>query len=497
MKSRALNITWAIVSLLIMNSCNDYLEADIQGIYTDASFYKTKEHALFAINATYEIAAFSTPNNALWVFGDIASDDALKGGNPGDQSEISSIDDFTVNDDNGFVLSVWQHYYEGVTRANKVLYYVPLIDMDEELRDRIVSEAYFLRAYFYFHLVNIFGEIPLKSTPAFSVDDLHVPVSSVDQIYGQIEEDLELAVALPASYLGIDLGRATKGAVLGLHAKALLFQKKWAEALIIINQIKSLGYSLSPIYRQNFELDFENNTESLFEVQHLSGQSPFLGSSLHQWFSPQSVNGYFFNAPTQNFVDEFEVTSADIPDPRLDYTVGREGGKWVNGEDFDPLWSGATGYLQKKHVQPESEVGTTTGDGGLNYTFMRYAEVLLMEAEALNESDQSALALVPLNAVRKRARESYLFDSDLIGFGAIPTDLLPDINSTSKDEIRDAIRHERRVELGFEFHRFYDLMRYGQSEAQSALADTNFDYTIHRYFPIPRSEKDTNKAIED
>jgi hypothetical protein len=126
---------------------------------------------------------------------------------------------------------------------------------------------------------------------------------------------------------------------------------------------------------------------------------------------------------------------------------------------------------------------------------MRYAGVLLMKAEALNELSRVTEALVPLNVVRKRARESYLSDTSLAGYGTIPDGLLPDITSTSQSEVRTAIMHERRVELGFEFHRFFDLMRYGKAIAEEALSNTNFNYETHRYFPIPQSEKDINKKL--
>lgn len=485
-------------TLLILSGCNDFLNTELQGVYTNTSFYQTKDHAIFAINATYEIIAFKNINNNLWVFGDVASDDALKGGNPGDQSDIGFIDEFIINADNGFIESIWKHYYEGVVRANKVIYHVPGIEMDDELKQRIIGEAKYLRAWFYFHLVNIFGEIPLKTEPAFAADDLHVPVSDVGTIYQQIEQDLtDASLVLPVSYSS-EKGRATKGAALGLYAKALLFQGKWQQSLDATLEVEQLGYSLIPIYRQNFEVVTENNAESVFEIQHLTNQAPFLGSNLNQWFSPIVENGYFFNAPTQNFVDEFEVTLSGIVDPRLDYTVGREGEKWVNGEDFLPEWSPATGYLQRKHIQPLSEIGKgIKGDGDLNYTFMRYSEVLLMKAEALNELNRGIEALVPLNEIRKRARESYLFDENLPGFGAIPSDLLPDIIVTDQSKLREAIQHERRVELGFEFHRFYDLMRYGPTIAEDALSDTNFDYATHRYFPIPQSEIDTNNSISN
>ncbi len=494
MKFKIITI-WTLAFLL---GCNDYLNTELQGTYTSTSFYQTKEHAVFAINATYEIISFKTINNNLWVFGDVASDDALKGGNPGDQSDIGFIDEFNITADNGFIENIWKHYYEGITRANKVIYYVPDIAMDDVLKQRIIGEAKFLRAYFYFHLVNIFGEVPLKTQPAFTADDLHVSVSTVSDIYAQIEQDLtEASAVLPTSY-SAEAGRATKGAALGLYSKVLLFQEKWQESLDAVAEVEQIGYSLELLFRENFEVDNENNMEAVFEIQHLTGQAPFLGSNLNQWFSPIIENGYFFNAPTQNFVDGFEVTLAGFVDPRLDYTVGREGEKWVNGEDFMAEWSPSTGFLQRKHVQPLAEIGTgTKGDGDLNYTFMRYAEVLLIKAEALNELSRGADALIPLNEIRKRARESYLFDDKLSGFGAIPTDLLPDITVTSQNPLRGAIRHERRVELGFEFHRFYDLMRYGATVAEAALSDTNFNYAIHRYFPIPQSEVDTNNSISN
>ena len=126
---------------------------------------------------------------------------------------------------------------------------------------------------------------------------------------------------------------------------------------------------------------------------------------------------------------------------------------------------------------------------------MRYSEVLLIKADALNELNRSEEALVPLNKVRKRARESYLFDAGLPNYGSVPVNLLPDVTDNSKAAVRQSIRHERRVELGFEFHRYFDLMRYGKSVAESALSEHGFNYEANRYFPIPQSEIDINKNI--
>jgi hypothetical protein len=493
------NITKLLLALFAFsfNGCSDFLQEDLQGTYSNATFYKTEAHAFLAIAGVYNSASFVSTNNALWVFGDVASDDATKGGLAGDQSDIQFIDEFSYSNNNGALEKIWKHYYEGISRANYLLYYGPDIPMDEAVKNRILGEAKFLRAYFYFNLINIFGDIPLKLNPPLNEDEINKPKSSSAVVYAQIENVLqEASSVLEPSYTGIDVGRASQGAALGLLAKTFLYQQKWEEALSAIADIDALGlYKLENVYKNNFTDSTQNNSESLFEIQHLSNQSPKLGSHLNQYFSPPKDNGYYFNAPLQNFVNEFEKTNADVPDPRLDYTVGRAGQNWINDEEFDPAWS-STGYLQRKQLQPLKEE-PIIGDASLNYVYLRYADILLMKAEALNELSRSSEALTPLNAVRKRARESYLYDEDLEGFGAIPVDLLPDIISTDQQTMRNAIRHERRVELGFEFHRYFDLMRYGQSVADAALSGTGFNYAQNRYFLIPQSELDTNPHINN
>ena len=250
-----------------------------------------------------------------------------------------------------------------------------------------------------------------------------------------------------------------------------------------------------PLYSQNFTAKFKNNKESVFEVQHLTGQDPKLGNELNQYFAPQVDGGYYFNAPTQNFVDEFEKTGTGVIDPRLDYTVGRDSMPWFNNRIFDKAWSQSTGYLTRKHQQSLAEVPNKS-DGNINYMAIRYADVLLWYAEALNESGHSAEALIPLNLVRKRARESYLYDSAKLGYPIIPAGLLPDIISTGQTDLRKAIEHERRVELGFEFHRYFDIIRWGKDYATQALKDKpNFNYDLNKHFPIPQIERDRNKAL--
>ncbi len=497
MKKNILNSLF-IILILSGTSCRKFITKDPVGVYTSDQFYQTQAQAILAINAAYQPLAFTTQNsNRLWVFGDVASDDAVKGGNPGDQADIDFIDQFNVNAANGNLASVWALCYDGITRCNLVISKVPAIQMDAALQARIIGEAKFLRSYYYFELVNIFGDVPVVLQP-LNPDQLQIPQSAEQQIYeGVIEPDLmQASQSLPPSYSGADVGRATSGAANALLAKAYLFQSKWDSAVTYAAKVvDSNRYSLLSVYSMNFKQQFKNSSESVFEIQHLSGQDPKLGNELNQYFAPQIDGGYYFDAPTQNFVDEFEKTDSGVVDPRLDYTVGRDSMPWFNGRTFDKSWSPSTGYLTRKHQQSLAEAPIKS-DGNLGYIAIRYSDVLLMYAEALNESGRTADALIPLNAVRKRAREDYLYDSSLAGFPVIPTGLLPDITSGDPSVVRRAVQHERRVELGFEFHRYFDIIRWGKDYATQALSDNpNFNYDLNKHFPIPQIERDRNKAL--
>lgn len=476
-------------------SCSDFLQEDLTGTYSNDTFYKTAAHAEIAIAGAYNAISFNSTNNGIWVFGDVASDDAIKGGLAGDLSDAQFLEQFDYVRSNTILANTWKQYYEAINRVNFLLYYIDRIDMNAARKAEIIGEAKFIRAYVYFNLTNIYGEIPLRVQPVLKPEDSPLPASTVDAVYVQIEKDLTEALS-GLNKKATNVGAATQGAAYGLLAKAKLYRGEWQASLDAIESLELLGvYSLKNLYTDNFRDSTQNNSESIFEIQHLKGQQPGLGSFLNQYFGPASENGYYFDQPTGDLVDEFEVTEEGVVDPRLDYTVGREGQKWTNGEAFDPTWS-STGYLSRKHEQPLREVPKgTKGDAGLNYVYMRYADVLLMKAEALNELGRTPEALTPLNAVRKRARESYLYDPKIEGTGTVPADLLPDVSATSQTAVRAAIRHERRVELGMEFHRYFDLMRYGKNEAEAALAGDGFNYDENRYFMIPQIEIDTNPLI--
>jgi hypothetical protein len=491
--------------LLVFPGCEKYLEQQPQGTYPVSAFFQTEEHAKLAITSCYQQISFSDSKNRSWVFSEVASDDAVKGGFPGDQADIGLIDDFLIFADNGNGETTWAIFYEGVARCNLVLRHVPDIEMNKALQDRILGEAYFLRGYFYLQLCNIFGNIPLILEPK-NPDEMQVPNSSREEVYFQVEQDFIEAVRLMESALDLhsgiypdsEKGRATPGAAKALLARTYLYEKKWSDALSTVLELETSGYQLLPVYQHNFNVEYENNVESIFEIQHLSGKSPVMGSRLNQWLAPRIDNGYGFDEPTQGFVDEFETATSDtIFDPRLDYTLAREGKMWFDDKPYDPRWS-STGYNQKKYLQPLSEISKSfKGDANLNFSAIRFAEVLLIQAEALCELDRSDEALVPLNKVRQRARESYLNDENLVGYGSIPDGLLPDVTTTDKGALRNAIRHERRVELGFEGLRYFDVIRYGEAYANQALIDKpNFVYTTHQVFPIPQSEMETNLSLD-
>jgi hypothetical protein len=487
-----------IILFITAAGCKKVLNEPVLGAYTPGSFFTNDANAKLAVNAAYDPLSFTNPsNNTIWVLGDVASDDAIKGGNAGDQSDFTLINQFNILPTNSAVQNVWAQYYNGVFACNVVTDGLTgNTAVSATVKQQVLGQAEFVRAYCYFILTSCYGAIPLHlhvETPA----EAQKPRSSQALVYAQIEADCTAAAAaLPTSWTGVDVGRATKGAALALLAKTYLFEGKWALAASTAQAVDALGiYSLLPVFSQNFQAATKNNAEGIFSVQHQSGLTPFQGNDLNQWFAPPPLNGYGFFYPTQSLVKNFEVDNG-VADPRLNYTIAQAGQPYFDSA-FAPSWT-TTGYLCLKHCQPLSQVpAATKGDGNLNYQAIRFAEVLLIEAEGLNESGNSIGALAPLNRVRQRARNSYQNDSTLPGYPIVPAGLLPDITATDQATVRNAIRVERRSELALEFHRFFDIIRYGQAYANAALQPNapNFNYAPNQFFPIPESEIETNPKI--
>ncbi|HEY4335251.1 MAG TPA: RagB/SusD family nutrient uptake outer membrane protein [Puia sp.] len=489
------------VVMLAGAGCKKILDQQVNGSFTPSNFFTSDANAALAVNNAYKPASFSSgANNAIWVLGDVGSDDALKGGNPGDQADFDAIHNFNILPTNSAVEAVWQNYYNGVFECNVVLDGLSGAGtgISDAAKSSGIAQAKFLRAYYYFILTTCYGKIPLHLKVETSVE-AQTPAVSQDTIFAQIEKDcIAAAAVLPTSVSAGDFGRATKGAALALLAKTYLFHASLANhyqmAAQTAQQVEALGYSLTSNYYDNFRAATKINTEEIFSVNHIAGTLG-AGNELNAWFAPRVINGYGFFYPTQSLINNFETAPDGTVDPRLDYCVARSGHSYFD-LPFDTTWS-TTGYITKKMVQPLSEVPSATKNvGTVNYEALRLSDILLVEAEALNESGQSGAALAPLNKVRKRARESYLYDTSLVGYGTIPTGLLPDIAVTDQAQLRDIIRRERRSELALEFHRFFDVIRYGSAYATAALSPgTNFNYANNKWYPLPQSERDANPNL--
>lgn len=491
-----------IVSLF--SRCKKILDQSLQGSYTPDNFFTSDVNAQQAINNAYKYLSFNSgTTNAIWVLGDLASDDAIKGGNSGDQADYQNINQFNILTTNAAVEAVWQNYYNGVFASNVVIDGLTgNTRVSTTMQQQGIAQAQFLRAYYYFILTICYGNIPMH-LHAVAGTDAQTPALAQDTIFAQIEKDCIAAAAVLPSQSELSssqLGQATKGAAMALLAKAYLFNTDLPDnyklAAAAAQQVEAEGYQLTNLYFDNFNSLTKNNTEQIFTVNHIIGTLG-LGNELNQWFAPAAAtfNGYGFFLPTASLVNSYEVDNG-VVDPRLDYTIAREGHSYFD-VPYDSTWS-ATGYSCKKMCQPLSEVpAATKGVGSVNYEALRLGDILLVEAEALNESGQSAAALRPLNLVRQRARNSYLYDSSLVGYGVVPAGLLPDITVTDQATLRNVIRQERRSECALEFHRFFDIIRYGEAYADAALLPNapNFKYADDKFFPIPQSERDANPNL--
>ena len=462
------------LTIVLLWSCDDFLDSNMKSEYSSDNYFTSQEAAIMAVTGVYN----SLYGMKWWVFGDVASDDAVKGGNAGDQVDINAIDDFSMTSDNGIISVFWKDTYETISRANNVIRYVPQISMNETLKNRLIGEAKFIRAFSYFNLVNIFGKVPYKTEPQLTHNAIHVGLSEVDFIYSKIEGDLKDAFpALNPSYPS-EKGRVTKGSAHALLAKVYLYQKKYTDCLNQIEEVEKLNqYDLIQEYSDLFKTGAEDCEEIIFGIRFINNEITSLGNEYNVWMAPSHEGGYYFNAPTQNFVNVFnEKTIAGDDDPRLDASIGRDGKPWFNNELFDSSWSESTGYLVRKYNENKI-AGLAKSQSTVPYHYLRYADILLMKAEAINESGGAVSnAAVELNKVRTRA-------------GLVNT------TANTQTNMRNAIRIERRRELGFEFHRFFDLMRWGKETAEAALG-SDFKWVEPRfYFPIPQMEIDANQAL--
>lgn len=452
----------ALFSLAV--SCKEeFLDIKQEGQTEASSFFKTKEDALQATSAIYSFLR-SWENSAFpyqFVFG-VPADDVVKGSNPGDSSFINVYDNFTYTVSDEGVRGYWIGQWQAVNRTNQVITKVPAIDMDTTLKNRLIAESRMLRAYFYFNLVRIYGGVPIYD----KVEDLYEkPRNSVEEVYNFIIADLIAAAeVLPQTYPVSDQGRVTKGAALGLLSKVYLYKKDWQKAYDTSNQLIGMGYDLDPDFNHLFRPAGEFGKESVFEV-NCGCEPPYKGSQYAQVQGVRDQFGWGFFTPSAALENAFEA--GDI---RKELTILRNGETTPEG-DLIAMGDAqsVTTYNQKVYV-PKALNNSACDYGSIqNIRILRFAEILLINAEAANELGNTATAALNLNKVRDRA------------------DLLP-TTATTQIALRQAIWHERRVELALEGDRFVDLVRTGQ--AATVLAPYGFKAGKNEVFPIPLDAMD-------
>jgi len=460
------------VSIFQLIACEGILDKEPIAILDAGSFFQNEADAVQAVNAAYSPLLFNNGNNNFyWAFAEVTGDAAIPGGD-GSRPGIVEMESFTYTPRTEELNDFWKLQYKGVTQCNLVLDNLEKISFNELTKNRIMGEALFLRSYYYFLLTQVFGDVPmyLKVTPP---DQLKIAKSTKDVIYAQILKDCEKAATLlPINHTADNIGRATKGAALALAAKTSLYQKDYIKVITYVSEIKALNvYKLISDYRQNFQKLTQNNSESVWEIQHTNLELG-VGNFLNQWWASRKFLGYGFAEVTPSYVQSFETN-----DPRLKFTVAMNNDPYF-GLIYKNSFSSTT-FSPRKFLQADAEL-TQKADGDINYPAIRFAEVLLWEAEAYTELGRMQEALVPLEIVRARARAQSTNPA-----------ALPAIVSTDQNVVRQAVRNERKVELGFELHRFFDLVRWGI--AGDLLP--GFQKGKHEVFPLPQTEIDLNPSL--
>lgn len=484
--------TGFIVLASLLVSCSDFLDKES---YEDpsAEALSDKESAMALVNGAYQpLQRPKLYNMRMWTLDIIAGNSEVGAGGGTDGIETVDIANFVTTTDNAAALDIWRGPNPGILYCNTVLESVPSMDIEQSLKDRCVGEAKFLRAHYYFILVQLFGDVPLTTSTPKPGDNLKPVRADKNSIYNEIIiPDLKEAIQLLPSreeYSGSDIGRASKGAAAGMLAKVYLTLGMYNESIEMCNLVETLGYTLNPDYSDCFGGEFrnKNTAESLFEVQYYGltdagfwddeNQACWLSTYMGPRNSGWVGGAYGWNQPTQEFVDQYE--DGDL---RKDKTILYEGGPVFDGQTYKSNMSN-TGYNVRKFLVPLS-VSPDYNTNSASVIVLRYADVLLMKAEALNELGQISDAEEPLYQVRKRAG---LTDR-------------ADVESLNQDRMRDKIRQERRIELAFEGHRWFDMIRW--DNGQYAL---DFLHSIgkinasqkHLLFPIPQKEIDTNPNLK-
>jgi starch-binding outer membrane protein, SusD/RagB family len=468
--------TLLISFLLALSACSEFLVETPEDVLTTENFFQTENDAVAATTGVYARLNKGIYNRVLHLVTDLQSDDATVGRGVANPA-IRVLDSFGYGPVNDPIETAWSQHYDGINRANAVIANVPGIAMTPALRDRLVAEARFLRALFYFNLVRLFGDVPLVLQPTSTLAGLSVPRTASASVYAQLIADLQEAEAeLPATYPAPDAGRATSGAATALLARVYLTQKNWPLVVQKCTElIESRRYDLHDDYAKLFSVATENQAECLFAAQFTAGLG--VGTSASNGNALMALT-----APLAPTIAGLPGNEADVPTPEATtrYKPGDRRGAVTLFSSYTLAGRVSTfAPLFYKYFDPTTL--TRPNDSGINVPILRYADVLLMQAEALNElTGPTPAAYAPLNAVRRRARTT--------------PDALPDLAGLSQVAFRQAVYDERRLEFMLEHQRWFDLLRTDRALSVMAAAGSPIR-PHHRLLPIPQRERDINPAL--
>lgn len=558
-------------SAMLLLSCNDdFAETPAVGALDEATL-QTVEGVDLLLTSTYSVldgeingldgSQFSvSPDN--WWF-DVISDDAHKGSTDGDQLELFQIETNDYQTVNGYFRGKFEALYGGVNRANATLSSIGGLNLDDLIpteAEAIIdqeAEARFLRAFFYFELTKMYGNVSIITLENYEAEEYNQP--NEGPAWEEIEADLQFAIEnLPALRADqSDPGRPTQIVARAMMGKVHLYQQEWQQALDQFTQVINSGeYSLHPNYLSNFNAAGENGVESVFAIQFVADDGFSFNGNVGGMLNFPSGGPFSsccgFYQPTIDLANAFRVDENGLPlfdayndddfkndyginsdepfepdtttpvDPRLDYTVGRRGidyngyGEHIGKDWIRSSFAEISGpYLPKKNIYQAEEEGVSRGTGnwgqehsGINYNVIRYADVLLMAAEAAVELGDTNTALNYVNQVRDRAANTPVVQA-LDGSGPAANyqvglyTSFPDATFA-----REAVRFERRVELGMEGHRIFDLRRWGVTTtvlteyyANESRTIANFGGKVRPYtttydlLPIPLESIDLSQGV--
>ena len=466
------------------SSCSDFLEQNPQTDLSENDFYKTADDILSAVNGAYSSLQEGDIYGNWYVFGEIPSDNT-RNQLSGSVTTENEFDQFYIDTQNSMIANFWKAAYKVINRTNTILGRIDGIEINTELANRYKLECKFIRALMYFNLVRVYGDVPLVLKEISISESYDILREPKENVYNQIIADLKEAQDLPVSYSTAEDGRATQGAAKALLANVYMTLHKYAEAETILAEIINSGrYSLLENtpgslnidgYKNVFSPVNHNSKEGIFEIQFLKGGYGE-GSNYANNFAPENsgTNVVAVGGTGGNNIPEMDIYNAyEEGDLRRDFSMSL--GYYDNRKNNE--------WVESRYVCKFMDVPYQNNDASNNYPVIRYADVILMYAEALNQNGKTAEACKYLNMTRRR------------GFGYQTTETSPvDLQTTDKAQFALMVEQERRVELAFENHRWFDLIRTGR--AVEVMRSKGFSLNeTNLICPIPQKQIDVNPKL--